>query len=359
MTPLPQALPDESTCWQAVCDNDSTYDGEFVYGVQSTRVFCRPSCASRQPKRDNVRFFRTPDEARHAGYRPCKRCNPVQADECDPVAQHVLAMCAYIRENLADDVTLKHLGEQFNLSPYHLQRVFKQVMGISPHQYAIACRMQQFKDALRDGDRVTDAIYSAGFASSSRVYEKIDTHMGMPPSVYQSGGDEMHITYITAPTPFEKHPVMLIARTERGICSIKMGANHNALAQSLMHDFPAATIDADDDLLQEAVQQLSAYFEGWLPHFDLPLDLRVTAFQQRVLAALQRIPYGETRSYGDIAAEIGNPKAARAVGQACNANPVPLVVPCHRVVRSDGSIEGYAYGTELKRHLLDIESQAT
>ncbi|MCU0515113.1 MAG: bifunctional DNA-binding transcriptional regulator/O6-methylguanine-DNA methyltransferase Ada [Anaerolineae bacterium] len=350
MTPL----PDAATCWQAVAQRDTTYAGVFVFGVKTTRIYCRPGCPARLPLAHNVAFFALPAAAEQAGYRACRRCQPQHTPLRDEHAGRVQQVCAYIHAHLADALTLEDLGAVVALSPAHLQRQFTRLMGISPHQYVEACRMQQFKAQLKEGERVTTAIYSAGFGSGSRLYERTETHLGMSPTTYQKGGAQMTIAYHTA------HSVMghlLIATTERGICALMIGEDTAELVARLHREFPAAAVRADAGALQEALAQVLAYLAGWQPHLALPLDIRVTAFQQRVLEALLRIPYGATRTYGQIAAALGRPKAARAVGRACATNPVPLIIPCHRVVGSDGSLTGYAYGTERKQYLLALEQQ--
>lgn len=344
-------LPDEQICWQAVSQNDATYDGVFVYAVTTTGIFCHPSCASRQPKRDHVRFFTEPAQAQSAGFRPCKRCQPT-AIQIAPQVELVLLACATIAEQPAERLTLTELGTATHTSPTHLQRVFKLVMGISPRQYADALRANEFKQALRAGYTVTDSAGLAGYTSSSRAHAHAETHLGMTPSTYQAGGKDMTIYYGYAPCSLG---VVLAAMTERGVCSIEMGDTADEVIANLQDEFPQATLHHDQTVVETALQSVLDYLEGHTPHIDLPLDIRMTAFQQSVLTEMSRIPYGETRTYRELAVAVGNPKAARAVGQVCNKNPVPIVIPCHRVVRSDGKIEGYAFGTERKKVLLDME----
>jgi AraC family transcriptional regulator, regulatory protein of adaptative response / methylated-DNA-[protein]-cysteine methyltransferase len=347
-------LPEETTCWQAVTDRDKSYAGVFVFGVKTTRIYCRPGCPARVPLQKNVRFFALPAAAEQAGFRACKRCQPQAVAPRDENACRVQQVCDYIRQHLHDSLTLEDMSAAVYLSPFHLQRLFTQVMGISPRQYLDACRMTQFKAKLKEGERVTDAIYSAGFGSGSRVYERTASQMGMSPSVYQKGGENMTIQYSTAQTVMGW---MLVAATERGICSLTLGENANELVSRLYHEFHGASIEQSESALKTTVDAVLAYLEGWQPHLELPVDIRVTAFQKRVLDELTRIPYGETRTYGEIAAAIGQPKSARAVGRACATNPVPLVIPCHRVVGSDGSLTGYAYGTDRKKYLLEMEKE--
>lgn len=347
-------LLDEDMCWQAVCQRDTAYSGVFVVAVKTTGIYCRPGCPARIPKRENVAFFALPAAAERAGFRACKRCKPRAIAPRDEQVCRVQEICTYIQTHTENALTLEELSEQFHWNASHLQKTFKQVMGITPRQYADACRIERFKAELRDGTSVTDAIYEAGYGGSSRLYERADANLGMMPSVYQKGGAMMTIYYTILECSMGQ---LLIAATERGICSITMGEMTDELTERLYAEFPNAQIEQDDEMLATAGQQVLAYLKGWQPHFDLPLDIRVTAFQKRVLDELQRIPYGVTRTYGEIAAAIGEPKAARAVGRACATNPVPLIIPCHRVVGSDGSVTGYAFGVERKKQLLNMEQR--
>lgn len=345
-------LPQPDMCYQAVEANDNSYDGQFVVAVKTTRIYCRPSCPARTPLRKNVMFFAVPEAAEAQGYRDCKRCHPKEVNPVDEQAQRVQTICQHINTHLDESLSLDDLSAQVYWSPYHLQRTFKQVMGISPRQYIDAQRMVHFKERLKAGDSVTGAALEAGYSSSSRVSAQSNDHMGMPPSTYRNGGSDTTIAYSITDSPLGK---LLVAMTERGVCSVEMGDTENPLVEQLQREFPKAAILRDDALLQDALQAVLDYLSGWQPHIDLPLDIRVTAFQQRVLDELKRIPYGETRSYGEIANAIGKPKAARAVGNACNKNPVPLIIPCHRVVGSNGNLTGYAFGLERKQTLLEIE----
>ncbi len=276
--------------------------------------------------------------------------NPITDD--DPRAELVQRICNYIESNLDETLTLEALGEFFNFSPYHLQRTFKGVMGITPRQYADACRVSRLKSRLRGGATVTDALYDVGYGSSSRLYEQSDAHLGMTPSTYGKGGKGMAIRYSVVTCPLGW---VLVAATERGVCKIGLGDEAESLEKILRDEFPAAEITPDDEGLGAWVGALVGYLGGQLPHLDLPLDIRGTAFQRRVWEELRRIPYGETRTYSEIAAAIGNPKAVRAVGSACGANPVAPVVPCHRAVRTDGGMGGYRWGLERKEALLEME----
>lgn len=342
---------DTNTFWQAVCDRDGNYDGVFVYAVRSTGVYCRPSCPSRRPGRGQVTFFAAPDAAEAAGFRACKRCTPRASD---PQAEIVTRACRYIDEHLDSAPTLADIGTHVGMSPYHLQRVFKRVMGISPREYADHRRLQRFKDRVRAGDEIATAIYDSGYGASSRLYEKADQSLGMTPATYGKGGAGMDIFYTISDSPLGR---VLIAITERGVCGISLGHDDAELEQFLLNEYPAAQIYCDSITLDEWVQAILSYLNGWQPHLDLPLDVRATAFQRRVWSYLCSIPPGETRTYREVAEAIGQPTAFRAVAQACASNPVALVVPCHRVVRSDGSLSGYRWGVERKRALLDAESE--
>jgi AraC family transcriptional regulator of adaptative response/methylated-DNA-[protein]-cysteine methyltransferase len=353
------AIPDADTCWDAVRESDSAYDGQFICAVITTGIYCRPSCKARTPKRKNVRFFATIDQAREHGFRACKRCHPdnLLSGTQDDHTRMIEQVCQHIQERITQGTsapTLTDLGRITGYSPTHLQRTFKEHMGISPKAYASEQRRAYFRQQLRTQERITDAIYSAGYGSTSRAYEKNGDHLGMTPTDYQRGGEAMTITYALTESPLG---MLLVARTERGICRLLLADTEDEAEKRLYQEFHQADVVRDDVGLGADLDAVLAYLQGWQPTLDLPLDMRVTAFQARVLAELQRIPYGETRSYADIARAIGNPKAARAVGNACNKNPVPVIVPCHRVVHSDGRITGYAYGVERKRYLLDLEEE--
>ena len=344
----------QDTFWQAFLDKDASFDGRFVVAVCTTGIYCRPSCPARKPKRENVVFFRLPELARQAGFRPCKRCHPDEQTISHPQLELVRSVCHYIEQHSNDGLTLQALGERFNLSPAHLQRTFKDYVGISPLEYTEACRMQQLKHALREGVPISAAIYDAGFGSSSRVYEKTATQLGMTPRHYQRNGAGMQIQYTVVPCALGQ---LLVATTERGVCAVKLGDNAGELERILFEEFSAATIVRDDQAPGDWVQAILDFIAGSEPHLDLPLDVRATAFQKQVWQALQKIPYGETRTYSDIARSIGQPSAVRAVATACGANPAALVVPCHRIVRSDGGLGGYRWGIERKRELLAQEAK--
>lgn len=338
--------------WQAVQNKNREYDGRFVMAVRSTGIYCRPSCPARLPLRKNVAFYALPEAAEQAGFRACKRCNPRDVDAADPQVQLVRQVCQFIEARPGEQVTLDTLAGQVNFSPYHLQRTFKQVMGISPRQYAEARRVQHLKTQLRAGDTVTTALYEAGFGSSSRLYAQAGAQLGMTPSTYRKGGTGMQIGYTVVDCPLGR---LLVAATARGVCAVSLGSDDTQLIDALFEEYPAAEISRNDDGFQAWVSAIVAYLNGWQPHLDLPLDLQATAFQLRVWQALIAIPHGETRSYAQIAAALNAPKSARAVARACATNPVSLVIPCHRVVREDGGLGGYRWGIERKAALLEQE----
>jgi AraC family transcriptional regulator of adaptative response/methylated-DNA-[protein]-cysteine methyltransferase len=341
--------------WHAVTRRDHTYDGHFVFAVRSTGIYCRPSCPSRRPRQEQVAYFYSAAEAEAAGFRSCKRCRPDQAAREEPNLETVQRICRYLEQPHDHLPTLDELASQFALSPYYLQRTFKRLVGVSPRQYAAARRLERFKSELKDGRPVTAALYEAGYQSVSSAYGPANEQMGMTPALYRQGARAVKIGYAVAPSPLG---LLLVAATDKGVCAIKFGDDMGALESALRREFPAAVVERDETALSASVNALQRHLQGAQPHLDLPLDVRATAFQQRVWAALRAIPYGATRSYRDIAQAIGEPKAARAVAQACAANPVPLVVPCHRVVRENGHLGGYRWGEKRKEKLLQQEASA-
>ncbi len=339
----------EGERWAAMMTNDRQFDGAFVVAVKTTKIYCRPSCTARPPRRENVAFYDSPSEAEAAGFRACKRCSPnTQAYEASIVEQ----VCRYIDAHLDDRITLEALGAEVNLNPHHVQRMFKRVLSISPRQYAEARRLEGLKTRLKAGDSVTDALYESGFRSSSQLYGR--EHMGMTPGTFRKGA-AITIRYAVAECALG---YVAVAATERGVCAVRLGNTPDDLVAILYADFPAADLQPDDEGLGAWVEMLLCYLAGEEPHLELPLDIRATAFQQRVWEALRDIPYGETRSYTQIAEAIGNPKAVRAVANACANNPVAVVIPCHRVVREDGSLGGYKWGLERKIALLKTEAES-
>jgi AraC family transcriptional regulator of adaptative response/methylated-DNA-[protein]-cysteine methyltransferase len=344
----------EEIYWQAVLERDQSRDGTFFYGVRSTGIYCRPSCPSRRPGRDQVVFFRQPAQAEQAGFRPCRRCRPLEAANYQ--AELVQQACRYIEENITrpeGPPALAELGQQVGLSPFHLQRLFKRLTGVSPRQYAEAYRLGQLKTRLKDQENVTGALYSAGYGSSSRLYERASESMGMTPASYRRGGPGTAIHYTVVDCSLGR---LLVAATEKGVCAVRLGEDDAKLKAELAHEYPAAELYQDESsALNEWVKEILNYLAGQQPKLDLPLDIQATAFQRQVWEALRTIPYGSTRSYGEVAVALGQPKAVRAVAHACAVNPVALVIPCHRVVRQDGSLAGYRWGLDRKRALLDKE----
>ncbi|WP_238324599.1 bifunctional DNA-binding transcriptional regulator/O6-methylguanine-DNA methyltransferase Ada [Pseudacidobacterium ailaaui] len=335
--------------WQMVESRQASADMLFVYAVRSTGIYCRPSCPSRRPSRASVEFFATCELAECAGYRACKRCLPNQQR---PEIRILTMACDYIEENLDCTIQLKKLGSILGLSAFHSQRLFRKYLGISPRQYQQARRMERFRQRLLGRDSVTTALYEAGFASSSRLYESAEAHLGMTPTEYRKGGRDITIHYTIVDSPLGK---MLVAATELGLCAIAFGSLASELEDELASRFPLATLQRDTEGLGVTVQKILAQMTEHPVALELPLDVRATAFQRRVWEALRRIPRGETRTYSQIAQEIGQPRAIRAVARACAANPVAVVVPCHRVIGSDGTLTGYRWGLERKKTLLELE----
>jgi AraC family transcriptional regulator of adaptative response/methylated-DNA-[protein]-cysteine methyltransferase len=318
--------------WEAVTHRESQADGAFFYGVKTTGVFCRPSCASRLPRRENVAFFTDAAAARAAGFRDCKRCQPGGLPR---ELEIVNRACAALDADPQERLTLAQLSDAVHVSPFHLQRLFKRVVGVSPRQYQAAQRGAALRDALQSGSDVTRATLDAGFGSPSRMYDSA-------------------VRYASAPTPLG---YVLVAATEKGICKIGFGDDKAMLADDLRGEFANADLLEDTEHLAPFIAQIDAYLRGTRQDFDLPLDIAATAFRQRVWDALRRIPYGETRSYSEIAETVGSPRAVRAVASACATNPVALAIPCHRVVAKGGALAGYRWGLPRKAALLDNEAQ--
>lgn len=347
----PTEMLSDDACWQAIRARDARYDGVFVTCVLTTGIYCRPSCPARAAKRENVIFLRSPQEAEAAGFRACKRCRP---EAVSYEAEMVERVCRYIEANLGCDVSLQALGTHAGYSPSHLQRVFKRVLGVSPRQYAEAARLGRFKAELKEAGNVTDAIYSAGFNSSSAVYGGTPARaLGMDPSTYRRGGAGVQIGYTMVDSPLGR---LLIAATPCGIAGLSFADTDAELESYLRGEFPNADLYRDDVSFGAWVEGVQEALRGEGPTVELPLDVRATAFQWRVWDALRAIPRGETRSYGEIARALGKPTAARAVARACATNRVAVIIPCHRVVREDGGMGGYRWGIKRKKALLAAES---
>ena len=351
---LKQSLLSEETLWQAVLNRDSTFDSVFFYGVRSTRIYCRPICPSRKPNRNQVLFFQFSQEAESAGYRPCKRCQPESETRLNSAKTKILAICRYIEAEVERIPTLVELGKHVGISPTYLQRIFKQMIGVTPFQYADACRIKRLKERLQQGDTIASALYETGYGASSRLYEKAPQKLGMTPACYQRCGRGETIRYTIICSPLGE---LLVAATNKGLCSVKLGETADYLEEELKQEFQNALIKPDDEELHNSTQILLNYLSGNCPLPELPLDVQATAFQLRVWEALRRIPLGETASYSDIAQAIEQPKSVRAVARACATNPVALVIPCHRVVQKNGGLGGYRWGISRKKALLNFEAK--
>jgi len=345
--------PNDVQRWDAVVARDSGHDGEFVFAVSTTGVYCRPSCPARRPRRTNVTFFLRPEQAEKAGFRACLRCRPSSISG-NPQSDSAKEICRYIEQHLDEPITLERLGKAFRQSSFHLQRRFKAALGITPREYADSCRLRLLKRNLQAGDNVTRAMYDAGYGSSSRLYEKTASQLGMTPDRYRRGAIAATVRYAIADSPLGR---MLIAATDRGVCAIQFARTDGELLEGLKREFPFAARKPDDGGLQAWVTALLSKMAGKELNTALPLDIRATAFQRRVWTYLQSIPFGATRSYVQVAKGIGQPTASRAVARACATNPVAVAIPCHRVVREDGSISGYRWGVDRKKTLLAMEQQ--
>ena len=347
---------DEDFAWNAIVNRDAGQDGKFLYGVVTTGVFCRPSCPARRPLRSNVRFYRNAAEAARAGLRACLRCRPLALANSDANAARVRSAAEFIQENCGQDLSLAAFARRAGLSPFHFQRSFKAVLGLTPRQYLEACRLRTLRKELRAGEGILQSIFASGFGSASRVYERVDTRLGMTPAEYRGGGQGVAISHVTIATGFG---LLLIGATDRGICFVQFGESQQALTAALRTEYPNASIAALEKPwphhLAAWAKAIDEHLRGNQPHIDLPLDIRATAFQMKVWRYLQSIPYGEVRSYGEVAQAIGQPSAARAVAGACARNRVALLVPCHRVIRGTGELGGYRWGLERKRLLIDLE----
>ncbi len=339
--------------WRATTARDPRADGTFVLGVRTTNIYCRPSCPARRPLRQNVIFFKTKEEARQQGYRPCLRCKP------DEVAGSIalVAKATRLLESASDDdvVRFGSLAKSLGTTTATLRRAFMQVTGLRPRELAETLRLAKFKKLLRGGSKITDALYETGYGSSSRVYERSNAQLGMTPATYQKGGKGMKIGYSVTKS---KLGDVLVAATERGVSAVYLGDSEPKLVQELRDEYPRAEINAADHSFEKWVSEIVHRVEGKPPRVELPLDVQATAFQRRVWQELQRIPSGTTKTYSEVAQAVGNPKAVRAVARACATNPVSIVVPCHRVVRQDGDLAGYRWGISRKERLLEQERRA-
>jgi AraC family transcriptional regulator, regulatory protein of adaptative response / methylated-DNA-[protein]-cysteine methyltransferase len=331
---------------------DSRADGTFVLAVRSTHIYCRPSCPARRPLRRNVVFYHTREEAEQQGYRACLRCRPNEVSRAVALVQRAVR---HLAESSEESMRLAALAETLGTTQGTLRRAFVQVTGLAPRQLAEALRVKRFKAMLREGRSITDALYETGYGSSSRVYERSDAQLGMTPATYRKGGKGMKIGYTVAKSPLGK---VLIGATERGVSAVYLGETESALRAELREEYPRAEIAPAADSFQRWVREIVQRIDGKQPRMELPLDLQATAFQRRVWQELQRIPRGRTRTYSQVARSLGQPKAVRAVARACATNPVSIVVPCHRVIREDGTLAGYRWGLSRKERLLARERAA-
>lgn len=348
------AFDTESARWAALAARDAAADGAFFYSVRTTGVYCRPSCAARPARPENVAFHATTADAEAAGFRPCKRCKPDQAPLAERNAAAVAAACRLI-ETAEELPGLEALAAEARMSPFHFHRIFKSVAGLTPKAYADARRAERVRQALGQTGTITEAIYDAGFNSGGRFYETSDKVLGMTPTRFRAGGEQVQIKFAIGECSLGS---ILVAASDKGVCAILLGDDPQALAQDLQDRFDRAELIGGDAQFEALVAQVVGFVEQPRLGLDLPLDVRGTAFQQRVWQALREIPAGETASYATVAAKIGKPTAVRAVAQACAANALAVAIPCHRVVRNDGALSGYRWGVERKRALLDREAAA-
>lgn len=347
-----QPLTDEQ-CWQAVCARDASHDGQFVFAVRTTGIFCRPSCHSRRPLRENVGFYPDADTAQAAGFRPCKRCQPERADPQQQRIAKVEKACRLLEQE--GSVTLETLADAVAMSPWHFHRLFKSVTGMTPKAWQLAFRAQRLRNALNESATITDAVLAAGFPDNSSYYRQADAALGMTARQYRRGGDDTDVCYALSHCSLGH---CLVAQSERGICAILLADNEDALLEELRTIFPGARREQADERFVEQVEEVVRRIDNPASPFTLPLDLRGTAFQLQVWNALRAIPVGETVSYQSLANALGKPGAVRAVARACAANKLAIVVPCHRVVRSDGGLSGYRWGATRKARLLRQESES-
>lgn len=343
----------DNDMWQSVLQRDPAADHAFIYGVLSTGIFCRPTCPARRPKRENVRYFANAAEAQAAGLRACRRCKPLSASSQQQQTQAVKHACEQLA-NDTEDKSLDELAKHAGLSASHFQRLFKRIVGITPKQYEMACRKKRFRELLQADGRVTDAIYNAGYNSSGVAYANTSETLGMTPARYQNGALNLAIRYALTKT---KLGWLLVAVTKKGVCAIEFGDSKAQLKITIKKQFAKAHLLEDQKTLRPLTQIIAGFVDHPTDGLDLPLDIKGTAFQHQVWQALRDIPFGELRSYSDVAQAIGKPRAVRAVASACANNSLALAIPCHRVMRSDGSLGGYRWGLERKQALIDQESE--
>ncbi|MEL4014983.1 bifunctional DNA-binding transcriptional regulator/O6-methylguanine-DNA methyltransferase Ada [Dryocola clanedunensis] len=339
--------------WQAVETRDAQADGEFVFAVRTTGIFCRPSCTARHPLRKNVLFFHSPDAASAAGFRPCKRCQPDKLAPEQQRAERIMQACR-IMEASPEALTLEAVAASVAMSPFHFHRIFKSIVGVTPSAWQKALRARRLREQLTKSGTVTQAAYDAGFQSGSSFYQQADNTLGMTARQYRQGGKSTAIQFVVGTCNLGE---FLVAESERGICAILLGNAPEELIAELESLFPQATVSAGDEAFAKRVAGVVSYLDHPGGAFELPLDIQGTAFQRQVWQTLRAIPAGETASYRQIAERMGNPQAIRAVAGACAANRLAVVIPCHRVVRNDGALSGYRWGVERKQLLLNLEAQ--
>ncbi len=337
--------------WNAVQNNDTKFNGAFVYGVSSTRIYCKPSCSSKLPKRENVQFFNSFETAEIQGFRACLRCQP-KTESANPQTEIVLRACEILETK--ENISLEDLSAKLNLSATHLQKIFKEIIGVSPKKYAEMKRLEKFKSEIKKGNEVIDAMYDAGFNSSSRLYENVSEKLGMTPKTYAKKGKNMTINYTITDCDLGK---LLVARTEKGVCAVTFGDDETTLKENLFDEYKNAEITENIENLREFVEAILANLKGTNKTLDLPLDLQATAFQMRVWEVLRKIPYGKTVSYSHVAEQIGNKNSVRAVATACASNRIALIIPCHRVIGKSGDVRGYRWGIERKKAILEKEAR--
>jgi AraC family transcriptional regulator, regulatory protein of adaptative response / methylated-DNA-[protein]-cysteine methyltransferase len=342
----------EEERWEAIVRRDERADGLFLYGVETTGIYCRPTCPSKIPGRKNVRFFSSWEEAERSNYRPCKRCNPRQPFDTSKHQEAVINACRIMDERNTP-CSLKELAGLVGLSPFHFHRIFKQILGVTPRQYFIEKRAHRVRDYLRESENITDVLYDSGFGSSSRFYHESGATLGMKPSEFRKGGPGKQIRYTISSTYLGW---ILIAATQKGICNIEFGDNPESLKEKIKVRFPYAELEGHDPLFSSWVTQILSFLESPLQAPDVPLDIRGTAFQYKVWDALRAIPVGSTATYAQISAQIGSDKACRAVARACASNQLAVIIPCHRVIRKDKTLGGYRWGIKRKKMLLERES---
>ncbi|NNE65683.1 MAG: bifunctional DNA-binding transcriptional regulator/O6-methylguanine-DNA methyltransferase Ada [Pyrinomonadaceae bacterium] len=341
---------DEAICWRAVVENDRRFDGLFFTCVKTTKIFCKPSCPAKTPKRENVLFVSDTETAMGKGFRACLRCKPTEITGVNEKTKIAVEACEYINANRRAD--LNELGKSLGLSSGHLQRVFKSVIGVSPRKYLEFIKLKRFKDGVSGGKEVLEAMYDAGFESTSRLYENANQKIGMTPGRYKEGGRNLVISYSITKCSLGN---LLVAATSKGICAVKIGDSPEELSAELGREFVNAEIRVEGALIKHFVDAIVELIEGNEVGLELPIDVKATAFQMRVWDELRKIPFGETITYAELARRIGNEKSVRAVAAACAKNNVAVVVPCHRVIGSDGGLRGYRWGIERKQQLLENE----